>query len=93
MDFPKERQHVVACYRALGCCGSSLSVPFLRQQLLGRPLSFGVRRTLKRQCAALALGLLDQDGARSALAKAAKSICLPIRRAARRARELEEAQP
>ncbi len=83
----KSRQHVLDCFRALGRCGSSLSLPYLRELLLGRPLYFGYKRSFTRQCAAIAMHTMNQESARTILEKAEKSWYPTVRRAVRKALE------
>ncbi len=88
-----EPAHLLDCIRALGRCGSGRSVPFLQKRLLGgSPVSrlFGSR---ERVAAAEALSLLKLEEARQALERAAGSVFPGVRRAARKARDLEQGRP
>lgn len=75
--------HILACYEALGRCGSNLAVPFLRKTLLGRGWNsfMGSGNLIFREGAAVALALLDTPVAKSVLQEAAKSRFGVIRKA------------
>jgi len=79
-----DQQQVEACYRALGRCGSSLSLPFLEQVLLGRGWNFiwGFGKAVHRRAAAQALGQLMLSEGEAALSKAAHSLFPAVRKAA-----------
>ena len=89
----KDRQHILACYRALGQCGSPRSLPFLQESLLKRDWNsfLGIGGSLHRQGAALALlAMRNEEAARSALRKASRSIFSGVRLAYRRAVEEDQ---
>jgi hypothetical protein len=67
------RAHLFGCFRALGRCGSSRSIPFLRETLLEKGWLSRVRGSTRRQAAAIALRELDLDEAREILEAAAHS--------------------
>ena len=75
--------HLLACYRSLGLCGSSRSIPFLKQRLMGRVwsdmLSFGT--SPHRKGAAIALAALGTEDADKILEDASRSLSPGIRRA------------
>ncbi len=75
--------HILACYKALGRCGSDTAVPFLSEILLKRGwLSFmGSGKAIFRDSAAIALALLDTPDAKNVLQKASKSRFKVIREA------------
>jgi len=79
----KDVAHILACYRALGYCGSSRSVPFLSRILLGQGWNsfMGSGKPVFREGAAIALGLLDTPEAERILQKASKSRFKAIRNA------------
>jgi hypothetical protein len=79
----KDVAHILACYRALGYCGSGRSVPFLSRILLGKGWNsfMGSGRPVFREGAAIALGLLDTPEAERVLQKASKSRFKAIRSA------------
>jgi hypothetical protein len=86
----KDRQHILACYRALGQCGSTRSLLFLQESLLGRAwkafLGFG--NSLHRRGAALALmAMTNEKAAQAILESAARSSFSGIRFAHRHAIE------
>jgi HEAT repeat protein len=76
--------HVIACYTALGQCGSSKSLPFLRQTLLGSGWfpSFGV--SVHREGAAVALSKMRTKEAQQILEKAGRSLSPGLRRIVRK---------
>lgn len=80
-------EHIRACYEALGSCGSTSSVPFLREILLGRgwDLFKKSEKTILREGAANALALLDNQEALDILQTASKSKFKVIRLACQRA--------
>lgn len=89
----KDRQHILACYRALGRCGSPRSLPFLRDSLLKQDWKafLGIGDTLQRQGAALALlGMPDEADVKTALERASRSLFSGVRSSYRRAVEEEE---
>ncbi len=75
--------HIIACYRSLGLCGSSRSIPFLKQRLMGRVwsdmLSFGT--SPHRKGAAIALAALGTEDAGKILEDASSSLSPGVRRA------------
>jgi hypothetical protein len=79
----KDPAHILACYKALGRCGSNTAVPFLRTILLNRGWNsfMGSGKLIFREGAAIALALLDTPEARDVLQKAAKSRFRVIRKA------------
>lgn len=82
-----DRKHILTCYRALGRCGSSLSVPFLQNTLMGRGWKsiVGMDRSLERQGAAVALAEMKTDETDEILEKASKSPFPGIKLAYRKA--------
>ncbi|MCJ7774723.1 MAG: HEAT repeat domain-containing protein, partial [Desulfobacterales bacterium] len=81
----KDREHILACYKTLGRCGSGRSIPFLQSTLFSKPwislLRF--RPSLHRKGAARALFELDIEEASEILASGSKSLFPDIRRACR----------
>jgi HEAT repeat protein len=79
--------HILACYEALGKCGSTRSIPLLKATLEERSwweiFSFG--DSPHRRGAALALAALNNPEADKILMQATHSLFPPIKRAARRA--------
>ena len=79
----KDPDHILACYEALGRCGSNTAVPFLRRILLSRGWNsfMGSGKLIFREGAAIALALLDTPEAKDVLQKASKSRFKVIRKA------------
>ncbi len=73
---------VMACYVALGRCGSARAIPFLRKTLLTWGWVPGYRRLLHRAAASIALCNLDLPEAKTVLMEAARSWYPGIRRLA-----------
>lgn len=83
----KDYQHTLACYRALGRCGSPRCIPLLRRMLLDRGWIPGFSRSMHRQGAAIALNTLGMEEAKQILEKASRRIFPSVRRAYRKAME------
>jgi hypothetical protein len=79
----KDPAHILACYRALGHCGSNTAVPFLRRILLSQGWNsfVGSGKLVFREGAAIALALLDTPEAKNVLLQASKSRFKAIRKA------------
>jgi len=75
-------QHLLACYKALGLCGSHRSIPKLSAMLLGGNLISKIAGSVTRTGAALALQALGKKESQQILTQAAKSFYPGIRRAA-----------
>lgn len=75
--------HILACYEALGRCGSNQAVPFLRRILLNRGWNsfMGAGKLIFREGAAIALALLDTPDAKNVLQQASLSRFGVIRKA------------
>ena len=88
----KDPTHIIACYEALGRCGSSKAVPFLRRILLTRGWNsfIGSGKLIYREGAAIALALIDTTAAKDVLQKAAKSRFKVIRKAFNRTKALRD---
>jgi HEAT repeat protein len=82
-----DRQHLLPCYKALGRCGSSRSIPFLQGVLLNRGWMPGSLRSIHRQGAAAALSELDTVEAKEILGRASRSPFSSVRSAYRKAVE------
>jgi HEAT repeat protein len=80
-----QSEHIMECFRTLGKCGSSRSVPFLRKTLLHRKWMAGLRKSAYRESAALALVALKIPEARQVIEAAGRSLHLGLRRIAREA--------
>ena len=85
----KEKHTMLACYRALGRCGSDRSLTFLKQSLLSLSLVPYFSKT-RRQAAAIALASLGTNSAQQTLYKASRSISPGVRLAVKRARQEEK---
>jgi len=75
--------HILACYEALGRCGSNKIVPFMSDILLSRGWNnfMGSGKLFFREGAAIALAWLDTPEAKDVLQKASKSKFKVIRKA------------
>ena len=82
-------KHLLACYRALGQCGSHRSIPFLRDVLFNRAWIPDFRSTHRRG-AVVALSALGTDESREMLQKASRSFFPTVRFAYRKALELSQ---
>jgi len=71
----KEPAHILACYEALGGCGSVTAVQFLKRILLGQGWNrfTGFGKELQRQGAATALAVMDTWETNDILLEASKS--------------------
>ncbi len=74
-----EQGHMVACFTALGQCGSSRSLAFLKRTLLFRPWMPAFWRKSQRLGAAIALNRLGLKESAEILARASRSPFLPLR--------------
>jgi hypothetical protein len=79
-----EDGHVLACFTALGQCGSIRSIPFLRKILLGRTWMPGFTRAAWLEGAAIALRGIGTKQTLKMLEKAGRCLNPCIRRAARK---------
>jgi HEAT repeat protein len=77
-------EHIIACFRTLGRCGSPRSIQFLRKTLVGRGWLPSFRKSAYRQGAAIALQLMGVQGAQQVLEDASRSIYPSVRRIARK---------
>ncbi len=94
LDYLEQRRfkltthrHILACYRALGRCGSSRSIPFLRGVLFKRCWIPDFGRSPHRLGAAIALMALGTEDAKEILQKASQSLFPSVRLAGRKALE------
>ncbi len=79
--------HLIECFRTLGKCGSSRSVPFLKETLLKWGFLTGSRRAILRKGAAIALCTLGIAEADKVLDAAKRSMFSGIRKIAESAIE------
>jgi hypothetical protein len=86
----KEPAHILACYKALGHCGSNTAVPYLSRILLSRGWNsfMGSGKLIFREGAAIALELLDTPEAKDVLQKASTSRYSVIRKAYDRTKKI-----
>jgi hypothetical protein len=77
--------HIIACFRTLGQCGSIRSVPFLRRVLFRHGWMPRFWKTAHRRGAAIALREAGIDEARQVLEDASHSLYPGVRREAKRA--------
>jgi hypothetical protein len=86
----KDPAHILACYEALGRCGSKSAIPFLRRILLDRGWNsfMGSGKLIFREGAAIALAYLDTQEAKDVLQEASMSKFKVIRKAFDRTKTL-----
>jgi HEAT repeat protein len=84
---PIEHDHLLACYRALGRCGSSRCIPSLQGLLFDRRWIPGSGTYLHRKGAAIALMMLGTGEATKTLERASRSLMPGVRLAYRKALE------
>jgi HEAT repeat protein len=84
-----DHSHLIACYKALGRCGSSKSIPFLRTLLFQRGWTLDFGRSIHRRGAVIALVALETEETIDLLRKASRSLLPSIRFAYRRALEVK----
>jgi len=80
-----QTEHILECFRTLGKCGSSRSVPFLRKILLYRKWMAALKKSTYREGAALALVTLKIPEAQQVIDAVSKSFNPGLRRIARNA--------
>ena len=78
-----QNDHIMECFRTLGKCGSSRSIPFLRKSLLQRKWMAGFKKSAYRQGAAIALCALEVPEADKIIKTASRSLYPGLRRIAR----------
>jgi HEAT repeat protein len=84
----KHNEHVLACFKALGRCGSARSIPFLRRTLSERAWLPSFWQSARRLGAAVALRALRIEAAARVLNEAERSPYPSIRHALRKAVEV-----
>jgi HEAT repeat protein len=77
--------HIIACFKTLGQCGSTRSVPFLRRVLFRHGWMPRFWKAAQRRGAAIALREAGIDEARQVLDDASRSLFPGVRRTARQA--------
>jgi hypothetical protein len=80
---PAQSDYIIECFKTLGKCGSSRSVPFLSKTLLHRKWMAGLRKSAYREGAALALIALKIPEARQVIEAAGRSLHPGLRRIVR----------
>lgn len=75
-----DERFMIECFRALGKCGSSRSVPWLKETLLRRRWLPGKQRRARRKGAKVALEGLQIPEARQVLEAAGRVFYLPLRK-------------
>jgi HEAT repeat protein len=80
-----QTEYVLECFKTLGKCGSSRSVPFLSKTLLHKKWMAGFKKSTYREGAALALVALKIPEAQHLIEAAGRSFNLGLRRIAREA--------
>jgi hypothetical protein len=75
----EDDEHVLNCYQALGKCGSSSSIPFLKQVLFQKPWHHIFNGSVHRQGAVAALMALEIEETRRPLSKASRSFSPAVR--------------
>lgn len=85
------REHILACYSALGACASSDTLPFLENVLLNRMWSgfFGGNQAYRKEGAARALAAMNLEEARVVLHKASRCLAPHIRKISKQVMEEE----
>lgn len=86
----KNHQHLLACYRTLGQCGSGHSIPFLRRVLFYRVWFPDLGKSIHRRGAAVALTALGTKEAKEILQKASRSLFPSVRLACRSSLEVSQ---
>lgn len=83
----KDTDHILACYKTLGKCGSAKSIPFLKKILFKRTLRGVFQGHLHRQGAVAALMKLEGQESQAILSKASRSLSPAVRIAFKRGSE------
>ncbi len=78
-----QSEHIIDCFKTLGKCGSSKSVPFLSKTLMNVEWMSGSKTALYREGSAIALAALDIPEAQQIIDKAGKSLRPGLRKIAR----------
>lgn len=80
-----QHEQVMECFKALGRCGSSLSVPFLRKSLMTLNLMGGSKASACREGAAFALAALNIPESQQTIKDARRSLRPGLRKIVREA--------
>jgi hypothetical protein len=81
-----DREHVIACFTALGKCGSPRSVPFLRETLFGKGILSMFGNSDQREGAFIALKAMNTREADQVLEEARRSLNPKVRSIVKAAR-------
>jgi hypothetical protein len=73
---------LIGCFKALGKCGTAVSIPFLQDTLLKGNWISRFRDSMRRRGAAIALASLDSEDTKAVLDKASRSRFAAVRNAA-----------
>ena len=84
----ENHQHLLACYRALGRCGSYRCLPFLQKVLFARGWCPDFGKSIHRIGATVALLALRTKEAKEILEKASRSFLPAVRQAYRKSLEI-----
>jgi hypothetical protein len=79
-----DEEHIIACFRTLGRCGSQRSIPFLRKTLLGSGWLPSFKKSSYQQGAAYALEVMGLEESQKVLEDASRSFYPSIKRLARK---------
>ena len=77
-------EHIIACFRTLGRCGSPRSIPFLRKTLLGSGWLPSFKKSSYQQGAAYALQVMGLEESQEVLEDASRSLYPSVKRLARK---------
>ncbi len=77
-------EHLIACFRTLGRCGSPRSIPFLRKTLLGSGWLPSFKKSSYQQGAAYALQVMGLEESQEVLENASRSFYPSVKRLARK---------
>ena len=83
-------QHIISCYKTLGKCGSSESIPFLQKNLFKRRWFPDFGWSIHQQGSIIALIALQTKEAKKLLIKASKSLFPNVRIAYKKATEVSQ---
>ena len=79
-----DEKHIIACFRTLGRCGSTRSIPFLRKTLLGKGWLPSFKKSSYQQGAAYALQVMGLEESQEVLEDASRSFYPSVKRLARK---------
>jgi hypothetical protein len=82
-----DSEHVIACFKTLGKCGSSRSIPFLHRTLFSKGWMPSFWRLAHRKGAAIALSMLGLKEARKIVEEASRSLYPSLRSIVRKVKQ------